>query len=442
MPRPGPAFRVTIPQLADVFHPVPETLLDPADRARRRRDRADQLAASPTPEIVQGIQDILTRIDDVQDGLVTLSLATRFLAPVVPQLAPIAKAIATGADVLNIAAVLRTAGLLGGSGKGTLYRQLSNIPNTYSARLRRTLRTGTVNPTFGELLQVLQTTDELLGIGLQLGPLMGLRTDAFFLAARGGTLDVPLTTLAEWALLAPTFFAANPWIRLAGLAGGFALSALNLPESSTVSIPIPSFLSIPEDVAATLDPPAASLPSTQLLGVAEDFLTDAALLDTLEADLPSADHAAITLGRFAALSTLAPFAFASPDGAFVREKFPSPVRAKWPATMHTVQASLAPLRGIPLEPVLPLPGSPTEVTAGELPNLLLRAGAPGGLAWMYADPYHPVAIHLASLAGQAAATLALMLEGPGSLEGPIWGPAARQAANLIEFGPTTENAPR
>lgn len=74
------SFSVRLPGLDDTFHLVPDSALPDEDRTQRAQDRAIRLAASPTPEIVRGAQDILTRIDDVQDGLVTLSLVTRFAA--------------------------------------------------------------------------------------------------------------------------------------------------------------------------------------------------------------------------------------------------------------------------------------------------------------------------------------------------------------------------
>ena len=93
-------------------------------------------------------------------------------------------------------------------------------------------------------------------------------------------------------------------------------------------------------------------------------------------------------------------------------------------------------------PALPLPGNPLELTAGEIPAALRAAHAPGPLAWTLREPYHPLSIYASSLAGQAMNTLALMLEGPGSITRPVFIPEARAAAIAIETGhPNTPRAP-
>ena len=443
MATPSSTFTVRLPGLDDTFHLVPDSARPEAERRQRAQDRAARLAASPTPEIVRGMQDILTRIDDVQDGLVTLSLITRFAAARNPVLAPIAKVMAVGADVLNIAQFMQTAGLIGGGYKGSMYRTLAASPRTYSQRLRRTLKTGRVNPTWGELLQVLQTTDQLFGVGLSLGAVVGAPIDAAFLALRGGTLEIPTETLLEFAALAPSFFAASPWLKAISLAGGFALSLLNTEQLPSLTIPIPGILPVIEDYLGTLSTPTPTVSSLDALETAEWILESSAPLDVLEQELSTEDHFAITMARYMALATLAPITMAHPTGALLPEKFPLPVRARFPAATSTRSALERYPPGVARSPALPLPGSPTEIPAGELPDALRAARTPGPLAWTLRDPYHPLSIYAASLAGEAMHTLALMLEGPGSITTPVFLPEARQAAIAIELGtPITPAPPR
>lgn len=434
MPRPGPGFVVRLPGLEDSFHLIPETARPESERRRRARERAERLRDSPTPEIVRGVQDLLTRIDDIQDGLVTLALISRFAVSRIPGLAPAAKVLAVGADVLNLANFSILAGLIGGSRKGALYRALAASPRTYSQRLRSTLRTNAVNPGWGELLQVLQTTDSLLGVGLSLGAIIGLPVDLAFLALRGGTLEIPVNSLLDLAVFAPTFFAASPWFRAISLAAGFALSALERPELPTLTIPFPSLLPIAEEYFGSFSRPAWSIPSIYALESAEEILELTPLLDVLDQDLSTEDHFMITMARYMALATLAPIVVATEKGAIIREKIPFPVRARFPMNASTAAAvnRLSPPGGAP--PALALPGSPVELTAGELPDALRAAGAPGPLAWTLRDPHHPMSIYAASLAGEAMNVLALMLEGPGSISRPVYLPEARAAALAIETG--------
>jgi hypothetical protein len=432
----GTNFTVRLPGLDDTFHLIPDSALPDDERRARAQGRAIRIAASPTPEIVRGIQDVLTRIDDVQDGLVTLSLITRFAAARNPILAPIAKVMATGADVLNIAQFMQTAGLIGPGRKGSMYRALAASPGTYSQRLRRTLKTGAVNPGWGELLQVLQTTDQLFGVGLSLGAVVGAPIDTAFLALRGGTLEIPTETLLEFAALAPSFFAASPWLKAISLAGGFALSLLNTEKLPSLTIPIPAILPALEEYIGTFSSPTPTVSSFNALQTAEWILETTPPLDVLEQELSAEDHFAITMARYMALATLAPLTMAHPTGALMREKIPLPVRARFPAATSTRAALLA--TGPPMSQTtrLALPGNPLELTAGELPDALRAAHAPGPLAWTLKNPYDPRSIYAASLAGEACNLLALMLEGPGSITRPAYIPEARIAAIAIESGST------
>jgi len=140
------------------------------------------------------------------------------------------------------------------------------------------------------------------------------------------------------------------------------------------------------------------------------------------------------------IATLAPLAMSRPGSLLVREKIPLPVRARFPAAPSTRAALAVSSETYRQVPALPLPGSPIELTAGELPAALRAAGAPGPLAWTLAAPYDPRSIYAASLAGEATAMLALALESPGILTRPVYIPEARQAAIAIETGQQNSRA--
>jgi len=397
MPTPSPPFRVTLPGAEDVATLIPDAALSPDARAARRAQRSRRLQESPTPEIVRNVQHILTAIDNVQDALVTLSLLTRLAVPRVRALAPFAKAVATAADITNLGRVMQNLGLVGGTAKGSLYRHLSTQPQTYSSRLRSTLRTSRVNPTVGEALQVLQTTRDLFGVGLQVGPIMGLPIELLSLVTRGGTLDLPVDTLIDWATIAPLFLSASPWLRVAGIAAGFALSALPKLSGQTLSIPVPALIpTVPEPAAATLEAPAA-IPTLTALEQAEQVLSDAAYLDATTQELSVQDHAMIDVARFMALALLAPIASCAPGGILVPEK--------------TTIVTRTP-------PVTPRP-----------------------LAWVEEHPTSPEAIAVAALTGQAMGALAIALEGPGMLEPRTWSKHALAVARAVELGHAVPQPP-
>ncbi len=389
MPTPPQGFRVTLPGADDIYDLIPDSAYSPGEQARRRADRARRIEESPTPEIARDVSQILTRIDDVQDAFVTLSLLTRLAVPQVRALAPFAKAIATAADITNLATIMQRLGLVGGSWKGSLFRHLATQPGTYSTRLRRTLRTSRVSPTIGELLQVLQTTDLAFGTGMQLGAVMGIPADLASLAIRGGTLDVPVDSLLALATLAPVFLSASPWLSLAGLAAGFAMSALPGLTGQTISIPVPGILPTVPETAAQFPEPPIGVDTLTALEVADQVLTDTSYLDALGQELTPTEHAILELTRYQALALLAIPAIATPGG-LLQPDFHPPV--SFPAT---------------------LPRRP--------------------LAWLKEHPSDPHAVGIASLVGQAWDTLALSLEPAEQLETRIWSDHALAVARSVEL---------
>ncbi len=404
MATPTTAFRVVIPGAPDVYDLIPDSALSPDDRSRRRQQRAIRISQSPTPEIVRDTTTILTRIDDVQDALVTLSLITRFAVPYVTALAPFAKAVAVAADITNIAGILQNLGLVGGTGKSTLFRHLATQPGTYATRLRTTLRTSRVNPTIGELLQVLQTTDAIFGVGMQLGAVMGIPGDLLALAIRGGALQIPVDALIGLATLAPAFFGASPWAALIGLAAGFGLSQIPQLTGQTLTIPFPGILPTNPDTAATVQGNPASLDMLTALETADQVLTDTSYLDTLGQELTPTEHALLELARYQALAVLSIPAIAAAGGILQPESHP-PVSPRAPATRH-------PFR------------------------------------WLHENPSHPDAIMVASLLGEAWTTLALSMEPPDSLQSHVWSEHTLAVAKAVELstpipspGPTRPAGP-
>lgn len=440
MPTLEEGYTVRIPGAESIYHIIPDAARSPEDRATIQRARIARLESSPTPEIVRGVQSILTTIDDIQDGLVTLSLASRFVAPFAPGILPVAKGLAVGSDILNLATAYRTAKLVGGKHKASLFRAFATIPGTYSARLRRTIRTRKAHPAAGEWLQVLQTTNELAGVGLSIGAAIGLPIDLAFLAARGGTLEIPTQAMIELATLAPVLWASNPWIKAAALAGGFALSLTSRTQGQTTTLDIPRMLPTLEDIAGWTTPALGHIASSTILETAQEILSIAPLLDGLDAALSTEDHYAATIARAHALAIVAPFALANSNTDSLREYFPLALSrlsrsAQWrPTTQGPLDL------GPPGAGMLPFEGSPSEITPADLVDELRRTRAPGPFGWIREDADSPKARAAGSIAGQIAAGAALVLEGPGAYEGPVWSEDAKAAGRMVEYNLTASQA--
>jgi hypothetical protein len=193
-----PVFKVRLPGWDDVIHWAPKLARDPADYARDLARMRAELAASPTPDVVRDFAKIGQEIDNVQDALVTLSVLGRVAVATTGRMIPGLGWIATAADVLNMLNLFYPPGVIGGKrwrarreAKRRMSLASSLTGGTYKQRLLETFKTGKVGLGVGEVLQILQTTDQYFGVGLSLGPIFGASSDALFGLARGVEFEVP-----------------------------------------------------------------------------------------------------------------------------------------------------------------------------------------------------------------------------------------------------------
>lgn len=216
-----PRFTVRLPGWDDVIHVRPTASLDPRERRERARRIRDALARSPTPEVVANLARIAQEIDAVQDALVVLSVGGRVAVKVAGRALPGVGWVAAGADLLNVVNVFypptlaraavsvtgRAGARVSGRRRYTLSRESKRqlgllsgqTTGTYRQRLAETVKTGKVGFGWGEALQALQTSDELFGIGVSLGPIFGAMQDTFFGLLRGAEFDftAPALTVTD-----------------------------------------------------------------------------------------------------------------------------------------------------------------------------------------------------------------------------------------------------
>lgn len=182
-------FLVQIPAWQDIFIFDNERVFDSRSRAQARRDMAEALARSPTPANLREVGEILTTLDDIQDEAATLATVLMIAEKAAGRAIPGVGQIATVADALNvIGALARPAtgsGLPGKRGKRAAVDKAKATGNGYQQRLEDLRRTGKLGVGVGDLLQGLQATESLFGVGVQLGPIMGFLGDAFWGLVRG-----------------------------------------------------------------------------------------------------------------------------------------------------------------------------------------------------------------------------------------------------------------
>ena len=203
-------YTITVPALDDIIHinvPAPMTPVEellwklrrfneiPTARlvelrAVKERKRAKYLAMlkSPSPEWVRSAGAILTALDDVQDALSTLACIGAITAALIGGTAaallagPVGWLAGTAALLALINPYSRGKGprgkpKTGRSAKRELEKFTDANPFDKKARVRVAKRLKKINLGIPNLIEALQVTDQIFGVGISIGPIMGFAQD-------------------------------------------------------------------------------------------------------------------------------------------------------------------------------------------------------------------------------------------------------------------------
>lgn len=405
-------YEVYAPGWEDVIHIFPDAALAPRELRERKRRRAERIRKSPTPDVVRSAQEIMTWVDDVQDGLVTLSLATRVVTKYTGKIIPGARWIATGADALNVAGALEALGTGFPQDKRRMRDLIRRQPGSYRARLLRTARSRRVDVGLGELLQVAQTSDTLFGIGISLGAVMSAPIDSLFLTTTGGDLVFPnLTPDVQWDALERYYDAT-------GGTGPLTeeefdrLMRLPAPQRPDLRIPIPRLIPTLAEIGDLFGFEPDPVPTGELLDAAQTSLEAAALLQHEGQALAFEDHIAVTAAQHLGLQVLGTIHALRDwtNDALLKMRAPLPRHL----TMDP-STSLA-LQRVGMDPQnpgqLPLPGAPSDATWGNVLQTIPRAASAALPHWLNEAPDPGAALFGAHLTWDVARRYLWALEGP------------------------------
>ncbi len=211
--------KIQIPAFADIVHWKLPTKISTEDMAAHRFAKKRKLPsplnpeqirmlaarkyrflksmASPTPKWMRNIGAIQNSLDNAEDALVTTAVLGRWAAKWAPRL--LGKAITRfgwlllGADIINLGNTF-TWMRFAGNPMNCKHMDLANKnPFHRKAALARARKMRRSWATLGETLEILQTTDQLFGVGLCLGGIVGSAvdiisfTDKYFPKAPGGS---------------------------------------------------------------------------------------------------------------------------------------------------------------------------------------------------------------------------------------------------------------
>lgn len=170
---PRPLARIAPIGWDDVIHLRPDSMLSPEEALARKRDRAIRISQSTQSPLSRALTATLTWFDDIQDALLTASVAARAIAVKIPRIRPLAVLLGGAADATNLGALVKRARPTGNQGKRNLETRLQKSPGYYRGRARNATSLTKALPNLAETLQIAQTTDQLAGVGISLGALMG-----------------------------------------------------------------------------------------------------------------------------------------------------------------------------------------------------------------------------------------------------------------------------
>lgn len=219
-------YSITMPKFRDIVHIGLHKPITPAEKTlyysnrkheisksrlielgyqkERSRQKYKQYLASPIPNVISNITSVLTAMDNVQDAIISLAFLGRIALKFLPRIFMGALAwpigllwlIATVMSLLmgpsmcalnpmsckrymRMKLAMRAKSLKGAS--QTLKDRAGAMSKYEAARLKAGLRgyatSGGFMPSFSELIQFLQTTDAIYGVGVSIGPVFGMAYD-------------------------------------------------------------------------------------------------------------------------------------------------------------------------------------------------------------------------------------------------------------------------
>lgn len=175
---------------------------------QKRKDKFLAMLASPTPEIISNSGALMLAIDNAQDALFTIAAmgwaAMRFSPP--PLAAAIALptgAVLTASTALDVIQTIGTKKLPGKEAKRTWQKKTGIDPWSKKGRIKYAEHLVKTFPKRAIAIQALQATESVFGVGLSLGPIVGLFIDTIAGPVRRifgdkVTVNLPIPTYDEF----------------------------------------------------------------------------------------------------------------------------------------------------------------------------------------------------------------------------------------------------
>lgn len=211
---------VYIPGVSDIIHLTPKVRIseyemqahrsalrrglpsplspDQLQLLQQKRERYEKIKASPTPEIVRDIGTVMTWFDDTGDaantavwgGKAAIWLAAKIGLKAATRAIPYVGWGLMVKDLVDVVNIWRPMTMRILKPKKEWKKDQRLNPFGKKSKIARARRLARKIPSFGDILEILQTTDVLFGVGISFGPIIGFAEDLFFGLLKG----VPIET--------------------------------------------------------------------------------------------------------------------------------------------------------------------------------------------------------------------------------------------------------
>lgn len=177
-------YVIKIPSFDDIIHLKPNLMKTVDEIKAEKKEGLMNILASPMPKWGRKYASIMTYLDDIQDAGSIIFPAFQMLWRTAPKVfgkvLPFMGWALLGFDLLNFVIGVGRLPMAPMTGKRLYCEYLKTNPFSKKAQWERKDRIKFHKPGFADVLQVLQTTDNVTGVGISLGGLMGFAQDLIY----------------------------------------------------------------------------------------------------------------------------------------------------------------------------------------------------------------------------------------------------------------------
>jgi hypothetical protein len=259
-----------------------------------RKIRFLRALASPTPKWLRNVGAIQNALDDAEDAITTTAVLGRWAAKISPRLlgraVPTLGWILLGSDILNLGSLFTWIRFAANPMNCKNMDLADKNPFHHKSALKRALKARRSWATVGEILEILQTTDQVFGVGLSLGGIVGAITDTAMTAERQ-YFNVLEKTLAPIEI--PNLTPPDSFLKY--------LSSILAPREIPRPKQYDAYIKIIENLVEPIQKPALKL-WQQLKTLKSSWI-----LSTFKDDVPKNYHTRAYIAANTAAQTLAPW---------------------------------------------------------------------------------------------------------------------------------------